>query len=291
MWLNFSKIEIMILEWLCEGSASPGELTVSLGKKNSFISRALGKLIEKGMASKSGHAVSLSASAHAQGFKKLYDTRPNAKIENWLCGSSMDVLIALADFESGVEPETLAREIDCSKPTMFKILKLLYGVGVASKLGSRVLIGDAFVRDFAESYANSLQQLLVSRAHGHNVSIRVRKNVVVRTDAKEVPSFFSETGINALAGLGLAATKTSYNDYTFNLGMTVAKVGAEEAFVHALLLTTIQQHQDKTVLALFLMKNRGRLSIAQLRKLAKEYHVEGELATMRQALDYAEKAG
>ena len=106
-----------------------------------------------------------------------------------------------------------------------------------------------------------------------------------------MPEFFTETGINALMKLGLDAMKTSYDDYFFNLDMEKKSIGAEEAFMHALLLTTIQQHQDKTVLALFMHKNRGKLNIGRLRELAKQYHVENELATMRQALDYVEKVG
>jgi len=290
MWLNFSKIELEVLHMLCEGSASAGELAKKLRKKNSFISRTLGKLRQKGMAVKGRQEISLSQAAQAQSFKRLYDSRPDAKIEAWFCSSAMDVLIVLAGFNEGCELGALVAEIGCSKPTMFKVLKRFYAAGVATKRGSKAMISDRLVREFAENYANGLHLLLLSQAKGHNGSIRVRKNVVARTDAKGVPHYFSQTGLSALANMGLEAVLTSYNDFYFNLDMRERNVGAEEAFVHALLLTTMQQHQDNTVLAIFLNKNMRKLNIGKMRELAKEYNILGELDTMRQALDYAQKA-
>ncbi len=296
MWLNFSEIEILVLERLCEGSASPGKLAQALGKKNSFISRTIMKLLQKGMLEKNGHELSLSSAAHAQSFKKLFDSRPNAKIENWLCSSTMDVLIVLAGFSEGTDAETIAREVACSKPTLFSVLHNLYSAGVAGRQGKTIRISDRFTHAFAESYANTIHEQLASKAKGHNVSIRIRKNVVVRTDAKEVPLFFSETGMNLLLKHGMDAIKTSYNDYFFNLDMEKREIGTEEAFIHALLLTIMQQHQDKVVLAGFMRKNRGKINAALLRDLAKHYHVEGlnielELSNMCLALDYVEKVG
>jgi len=289
MWFNFSKIEILVLQKLCEASASPGAIAAALGKKGSFISRAIARLLEKGMVEKNRREISLSQAAHAQSFKRLYDSRPNAKIEKWLCKSAMDALIVLAGFEEGADTKTIAEEVFCSKPTMFKVLKALYSAGVAGRSGKGATISDRLAREFAQSYANSIHLLLLAGAKGHNVSIRVRKSVVVRTDAKEVPQFFCETGINALQKFGMSAMKTSYSDYFFTFGMEKKNISPEEAFVHALLLTTIQQHQDKTVLAIFLHKSRNGLNIGKLRELAKKFNVIGELDTMRQALDYVQK--
>ncbi|PIU81376.1 hypothetical protein COS70_04410, partial [Candidatus Micrarchaeota archaeon CG06_land_8_20_14_3_00_50_6] len=166
-----------------------------------------------------------------------------------------------------------------------------YSAGVAGKRGNTIWICDSFVCEFAQTYADGICQLLVSKANGHNISTRVIKNVVVRTDAKDVPPLFSQTGMNVLIARGMDAIKTSYDDYSFSLDMKKRAVGVEEAFIDALLLTTLLLHQDNVVLAIFLKKNRKRLNIGKLRELAKRYNVAGELDAMRQALDYAEKVG
>jgi len=291
MWLNFSEIELELLQVLCRGSASAGGLAEKLKKKNSFISRALRRLEQKGMVTKSGREISLSQTVHAQGFKRLYDSKPNAEIEGWLCSSAMDTLIALAGFEEGCEVGVLAEEVDCSKPTLLKVLRRFYSVGVVGKREGKIAISDLLVRRFAQNYADGICSLLLSNAkeYSFSTSICVGKNFIVRTDAKEMPPHFSKTGISFLAENGLDALLTSYNDFYFNLDWQKRSISTEEAFVHALLLTSMQQHQDKTVLAIFLQKNMRKLNIGKMRELAKKYSVIGELETMRQALDYAQK--
>ncbi|MEK6843674.1 MAG: MarR family transcriptional regulator, partial [Candidatus Micrarchaeota archaeon] len=83
----------MALEQFCKGSLDAGQLAQKLDKKSSFISRVLKKLQEKGLVTRSGREISLSIAAHAQAFKKLHDSRPNAKIEEWLLGNSMSALL------------------------------------------------------------------------------------------------------------------------------------------------------------------------------------------------------
>ncbi|MCX6777294.1 MAG: MarR family transcriptional regulator, partial [Candidatus Micrarchaeota archaeon] len=216
MWLNLSKSEVLALERICISRLSPGQLAESLGKKGSFVSRVLRKLEEKGLVTREGREIRLSPASHAQKFKNLFDSRPNAKIEEWLCGNAMDVLIVIGGGE-GADFNLLMEEAGCSKPTIYKVLKSLYSAGVAGKEGKTIRITDRFLAGFVEEYANNLQNVLLSEARGSNVSIRVRKRVVVRTDAPQVPAFFSKTGINALVEKGLEANRTSYSDYYFNL--------------------------------------------------------------------------
>ena len=285
MWINLSKIELLVLELLCQGDLGPGQIAEKLGKKNSFISRALARLEEKGLVERQGRTVRLSPAAHGQGFKKLYDSRPNAKIEDWLCGNAMSILLVLAGSSGGVEFELLEEEAGCSKPTIFKALKQLYAAGVASKTEKAIRITDRFVAEFAENYANAIQNRLLTEVRGHNVSIRVRKHVILRTDAPQVPAFFAKTGLDALVEKGLEASRTSYKDYYFNLDRQKRSPGTEEAFIHALLLTTLQQQQDKPLLAIFLMKNAKKLGMGKLRALAKKYLVEGATEQLDKELD------
>jgi predicted transcriptional regulator len=296
MWLNLSKNEVLALEELCFGSLNTGQLVETLGKKNSFVSRILNKLEEKGLIIRKGREVSLSPAAHSQSFKKLYDSRPNAKIETWLSGNSMSVLLVLSGANEVADLKLLEEEAGCSRPTLFKVLKSLYAAGIVSKDGKSVRIADQFVGKFVEGYADTLQNILLSKVKGYNVSTRVRKHVILRTDAKEVPAFFSETGISALMKKGLEATPTSYKDYYLNLDRLKRNLGIEEAFIHALLLTTLQQHQDRPVLALFIMRNSDKLNTGRLRALAKKYWINGEveqvekeLEILRNVMDYYEK--
>ncbi|MEK6843628.1 MAG: hypothetical protein AABY04_04015, partial [Candidatus Micrarchaeota archaeon] len=209
----------------------------------------------------------------------------------------MSALLVLTSSSDGTEMKLLENEAGCSRPTLFKVLRLLRSAGIVSKVGKKIIITDNFVSEFAQNYANALENILLADANGHNVAIRVRKHVIVRTDAKEVPSLFSETGINLLVKKGLVAIQTTYNDYYFNLDRIKRNPGIEEAFIHALLLSTLQQHQDKPVLAVFMMKNQAKLNIGKLRELADGYHVSGnvsqitkELEILRNVTDYYQKA-
>ncbi len=291
MWLNLSKNEILTLEALCKDSQSPGELAGKLGKKGSFVSRVLGKLDEKGLIARERREIKLSPASHAQNFKILFDSRPNAKIEDWLRGNAMDVLILMTNSLEGTEFNLIEEKADCSKPTLYKVLKLLYSAGVIAKEGKTIQITDRVLGQFIGAYAENLQLRILSEVRGYNVSIRVRKHVILRTDAPNVPDFFSETGINALAKMGLEANLTSYKDLYFNLDRVKRTPGAEEAFIHALRLTTLQQHQDKPLLALFMAKNAGKLDVGKLRRLGKEYLVEGDLDVLRNAVGYFQQSG
>ncbi|PIN82667.1 hypothetical protein COV61_05330, partial [Candidatus Micrarchaeota archaeon CG11_big_fil_rev_8_21_14_0_20_47_5] len=66
-----------------------GKLAEKLTAKPSFISRVLKSLESKGLVllEKQGTSriASLSPASHAQAFRKLSDSRPNSKIENWIC--------------------------------------------------------------------------------------------------------------------------------------------------------------------------------------------------------------
>lgn len=291
MYLKFSKNEILALEKLCAHSFGVGELARELGKKDSYASRLVRMLEEKGLVY---HAekrkIALSQASHAQSFRNLYISKQQAKIDEWLSGYSIGILILSSFNQEGVPVDIFWRETPCSKPTTYEVLKRLGNAGVMIKDVNTVRTTDRVVETFANDYATNIVRIATSQVKGLKVSIRVRLHVVVRNDSGEVPQEFVQTGINALLDYGLEAMRTSYSDYYLNLIGKRKKISVEEAFIHALLMTTLEQHQDKPVLALFLMKNRGKMNVAKLRTLAKQYAVEGELATMRDALDYVEKA-
>ena len=101
MSLKLSKSEIRALRQVCRQEGTVSELAAKLGTKESFMSRVLRSLGEKGLVEtkKDGVAktVRLSVASHAQNFKLLSDSRPDAKIENWLSGFAMDILVVSAD--------------------------------------------------------------------------------------------------------------------------------------------------------------------------------------------------
>ncbi|MFH1306819.1 MAG: hypothetical protein ABIH83_04175 [Candidatus Micrarchaeota archaeon] len=293
MLLKLSKPEMLLLKQLCAQTLTPGQLAKLLNLKKSFIARILHSLSEKGLilASKQGTAkqIRLSPASHAQNFKKLSDSRPDAKMELWLCSKAMDILILASHSEGGINISLLQNEMNCSKPTMYKILNSLYSAGVAAKYGQIIKITDPLLSKFSNSYADNIQLKLQKKASGHNTSIRIRKHVVLNSDAQEVPSFFSKTGICALAEAGLEANISSYKDFYFNLDAKKRNLSMEESFIHALLISTLAQHPDLPLLILFFAKNMRRLDIAFLKKLAKQYSVEAKFEELRQAAGYYEK--
>ena len=294
MKLNFSKQEILALEATCQSELDAGRLAEKLKAKKSFVSRILRRLEEKGliMVEKTGtyKIIRLSPASHAQNFKKLFEARRNAKIENWLAGKVISVLIVMAYAKSGVDMGLIADESGCSKPTIYKILKKLYGAGVANKEGGLAQTRDMLVLDFASSYADNIQLMLQKPVRGINVSIRIRKHIVLRTDAKKIPAFFSLTGASLLAKkYGLEANLASYDDYYFNLDEIKREIGMEEAFAHAILITTLQFRQDMPVLAIFFARNRRRFDMGKLGGYAKKYRVETEVEELRRTVEYHNK--
>lgn len=291
MYLKFSKNEILALERFCAKDFSVGELAAGLGKKESYASRLVAGLERKGLVyRKESRIIALSPSSHAQSFKELYISRPDAKIEGWLSGYSIAVLVLSSFGGEGVPTDIFWEEIPCSKPTAYGILKKLQGAGIVGRAAVSIRTVDRLAESFANDYANNIVRIAASPIKRLKASMRIRNHVVIRAEDREAPPPFVPTGMNVLAEHGLEAMLTSYNDYYFNLDGKARKNGVEEAFIHALYITTLEQHQDKPVLALFLMKNRGKLNMRRLKALARQYAVEGELATMRDALDYVEKA-
>ncbi|MEW6329300.1 MAG: winged helix-turn-helix domain-containing protein [Candidatus Micrarchaeota archaeon] len=295
MKLNLSKLEILALQRLCGQEYAAGALSSALGVKKSFFSRLLKGLTEKGLVltEKQGteKLIRLSPASHAQSFMKLYHTRPNARIEHWLSGRSIELLIVVASSGEGADTKLILEECVCSRQTAYKIIRLLMGAGVISRNTEkgRIKITDSYVGDFASAYADNIQLLMQKEAKGFNVSVRVRKHVVLRTDAKDVPPYFSETGINALAKSGLEANLTSYSDYYFNLDGKKRDISLEEAFAHAMLLSTLPQHVDKPLLKIFYSKNKRKMNPRTLNTLAKRYLVMGIFDEIRRAAEDYEK--
>jgi len=295
MKLKLSKQEVLALKLLCAGSLSAGGLASALGAKKPFATRLLRSLEEKSLVSVERKGtekrVSLAEfSAAGSAFKKLAESRPKARIEEWLSGSALDALAILASRES-VSMEFLKRESDCSLPTLYKTLRALSSAGVVLADGGRARVTDGLVRAFADSFADALQNNALHGSGGYTVLVRAGKNVVFRTDstAFESKQGFQLTGMSKLAP-ALKVIPTGYRDYYFRLGKRVEKLASEDFFVHALLLSTLPQHApDKAILALYFKQEGRKFDKAELKTLAKTFAVEGELEALKTAVGYYEK--
>ncbi len=298
MNLKLSVSEILALEQICTRNQSVTDLATALGKKKSFVSRVLRSLSEKRLAfgEKAGTKKTFSPAmmtASGQAFQKLFESRPDAKIEGWLSGSAIDVLIVLASKES-VSFEDLKRESDCSQPTLYKLLKDFYAAGVATEKNGRIRLSDPLVKNFATAFADTLQLNSINGLRAYTVSIRVGKNILVRTDSLVSNQEAQLTGLSRIAP-ALAMIPTTRKDYYSRLGRRKVNLGPEEFFIHALLLSTLtQQSVDKTLLALYLKEEGNKLDHLKLRRLAAEYSVEGasleaELENLNSAVSLHEK--
>lgn len=292
------------MKLLCGSDLYAKDLANKLGAKSSFVSRLLGSLEMKGLVSTdkqdAGKLVKLSPASHAQLFKRLYESRPEAQVESWLSGRALDVLVVLAGREKGASMQLLSEECSSSKPVIYAVLKSLRAAGVVSSPSKGTyLVAARLVYDLANAFADNLQLVLQKEilGRGYAVSVRVRKHVVVRTEAGQAPEFCTSTGANALQGSGLNVMRTSYHDYYFNLDKAKRALSPEECFIHALLLTTLQQHQDVPALGLFLKANLHHsfppnvtpLSLQKLSELAKVYDVGREMSELRASVEFYEK--
>lgn len=295
MKLSLSKSELLVLKKLCDGESTPSTLAEALGFKESFVSRLLKTLDEKGMITTKQQGTSkkimLCASKDGQSFKQMYTYRRNSRIEDWLSGYSLELLIIAGGYsEMNASLDLIVKEASFSKPTLYSILKKLRSAGVISVDKGVVRVTDRLVGTFANDFADGMQLNEFGGLGGYGVSLRVRKHVVLRID-KELGEKYSLTGLNALAKNGLNYIKTSYNDYYFNLDGKKRILSVEEAFVHALLLANLPQHQDFPLLAQFLRNAlaQKKVELNKIELFAKDYYINNKLTELRNAISYAEK--
>ncbi|MBI5229246.1 MarR family transcriptional regulator [Candidatus Micrarchaeota archaeon] len=293
MRLTLSKSEISALREVCEREQTAGELAEALGVKDSFVSRILGSLKDKGLIAIEKNdrtkIVRLSLTQASKNFRELATFRRGSKIESWLSGSALDVLV-IAGFAEGASIGFLMKESKYSRPTIYKALRQLKAAGALSKIGDKFVVTDELVNRFANDFADTLELLALEQVSA--TAIRVRKHVILRTD-KKLNKPFTLTGLNALRELGSVFIPTSYNDYYLNLDGIERKLTVEACFIHALVLSTLKQYApDKVVLAGFLKSGPGRkvgLDFGKLRDFSKVYSVESQLDLLRTAVGYSEK--
>ncbi|MFH1285975.1 MAG: winged helix-turn-helix domain-containing protein [Candidatus Micrarchaeota archaeon] len=291
MVLKISKKEIEALSALCLGEAGAGALAKMIGMKKSLLSRVLRRLEEKGLVTAERKGTSkvlrLSPASHAQNFKRLLDSRPGARVEKWLSGVAVDVLITA---ENGADMKMLLEEVGCSAGTLYKNLKALSAVGAIARDANKIRLNDQIAKAFAVSYAENLEMSALRGVKGRNNSFRMRKHILVRTDAEEVPSFFVETGVSALAKRGLEAMIGKNRDYYFNLEEAKRELSEEEMFVHGLRMAKQRYGSDILLLGLFFGKKKHQLSLPVLKKFAEKYGVENELQEIREKMEFHERA-
>lgn len=290
MSIKLSKTEVVLLENACRNSGNLAGLASASGLKLSFASRVVKSLEGKGMLQSNrgaeGKVIELSPASHAQAFKELYFSRPNAGIEAWLSGKALDVLASIGE---GASVERLERECSCSRPTIFRILKNLKSAGVLAKTSFGYKVSDEWVSRFAREYAANIALELAESFGGESTVTSIRKHVLVRNLRGKAPAFAHETGLRALQKLGLQVIPTDYKEYYFNLDGKEHELGAEENVVHALVLAkTPNFAADQTAIAIFLKQNR-QLNYRKLKRLAQDYGVEQLLQEMRTAVGYYEK--
>ena len=295
MLLKLSKYELLALRKLSQNSMGAGLLAKNLGVKSSFMARILGSLTEKALISteKTGSAkmVSLSIASHAQKLKELFLARPQARPEEWLSGHALEILAIMSGNE-GVSRKTLESDCACSKPTLYKVIKSLQGAGVMNCDKMACRITDQSIKYFADAFADNIQRMEQRQLKGDKVSVRVGKNVVLRTASWQAPKHMALTGMSVLAETGLKTIKTAYSDYYFNLDGRERELSTEESFVHALLLTTqasIRPFPERPLLAIYMKK--GKMDSGKLREFASKYAVAQQLEEIIKAISYHEKLG
>ncbi len=291
MKVNLSKVELKALILLCGKSFAARELAAGLEVKPSFVSRLLKRLVQLNLVTleKQGAVkiISLSSAGHSQAFKKLYSSRPNLGIEEFFSGKAIEILIPLTSEK--LSYRELLQEASCSQATFLKLRKKLGGIGALTKVNDKFEIPDALLREFVTQYADNIQLILQRELVGFILAKRIGKHVVIRTESEKVPECFNKSGVNRLVEEGLEIIQTNRNDYYFNFDEEKRRISTEEAFTHALLLSTLQSRSEFIILGIFLKQYGSKLNPLLLRKAAKKYNVEDDLTKIREALDLSEK--
>ncbi len=299
MKLRLSELEIRAIGALCTREYVAKELAVALAVTKPSISYLLKSLENKRLIAieRKGKEkkISLSHASHAQAFRQLQSARSGTHPEKWLSGAALD-LLTIAAVPGGISLFLLKIESKSEEATIYRTLSKLASAGVINRSKGQITISDPLVFEFVDAYADNLHfKMLESLKESNNFSLRIRKRILIRTDSKKVPDNFTETGLNRLINEGLDALKTDYSDYYANLVGIKREPVLEEAFIHALLLTTAQQGQNKPLLAVFLSKNRNRLDPIRLSVYAEWYSfrldLKSTLNELQQAVGYSEKIG
>ena len=297
MELALSKLEIRALGILSTQEYLAKELATKLVVAKPRVSQVIKSLEKKRLISieRKGREkkIALSLASHAQAFRQLYSARSGTRPENWLSGAALDIL-TISAVPAGVSLGLLQIESKYGDATIYRTLSKLAGAGVIGRKKGHITISDKLVFDFVHAYADNIMFKMLEVLKGSNsFSLRIRKHTLTRTDAKKLPGNFTETGLNRLINEGLEAFQTDYSDQYANLDGFKREPNLEESFIHALLLTSAQQGQNKPLLAVFLSKNRNKLDPTRLTLYADWYSFGLNLKTvlneMREAVSYSEK--
>ena len=287
--LKLSRHEVLALIKLMEKPMKVSELADSLKVKRSFASRLVKDLEGKDfiIAKKEWNqkTISLSQYDHVESFKKLYNSRPDAHIEDWLSGTAMDILISMNDGESFLP---LIVDAECSAPTLYKFLNKFYSAGIVSHQGKKYVLSDANVKDFVKSYVGRITSKLLGNI-GYSNLVRAKTHVLIRTKSTEIPQFFIKTGLTYIIGHGVEARATEYNDYYFKISGMNRGVSKTDALIHALALSNSKEDYPILAKYLLILMNETTVNARLLKSEAELYGVESGLNELMIATGYYEK--
>ena len=248
---------IRVLKQL-EGGPSPvRELAQRVGLSYPRTAAIVKELIRKGYCEKFERRVGLASNAKTVLLRKLADRYDLATL---LGGSSEELLVALPKAADVVE---LQRRTGLAQSTVYQALGKLIATGAVQRRDDiRILADDSDLRAFSELLAREREA----------AGIEPHAVLIHRDDfkLKKVPAGKQARGSRTAFSLfgDFGVDYASPHDYYVEPGHTVS---VEEVLVHA--LRSAEGKTERTMCAVFYLKNISEIDPAKVRLLAKRFGV------------------
>jgi predicted transcriptional regulator len=243
---------------LRNGPQSVREIALSLHLSYSRAAAIVRNLIKNEYCRREGRKISLSKNAKTVLFKSLSEKYNPIQL---LGGTREDVLLALLTGPLRI-PE-LQRRTGLAQSTLYQALRILSSLGAVRKEGQKYSLAD-------DSDLRSFLQLLRIEKVARDVEPYA---VILRSDGfrlKRVPAGLRAEG--SLTAFSLfpryGVNYVSPHDYYIE---PPREITAEEVLVHALACS--ETKSERTLCAVFYVKNLGVLDRRKLRELAREFGV------------------
>lgn len=288
MKAKLSSLQIKILRLLSAGEYKAlKELASALKKSQSRISVALKGLEDLGFVAteKTGLAkkISLASNKHAVVFKTLLSKHPNLKIEKYLSGSVIEVLLPIVDTRCSVSD--IGKYSNYSERTVLRVVSRLQEIGAVLRenglysINPQFDLWKEFIKEF-QAYLNAKLTYNISKSA--TLLWQSGKEFLIETKDYIKRENFHVTGYEKLGEFGVPLILKDVRHYFHTPYKNKIKI--EDVCLHTLVLDPTSTRNILYVL-LAVAKNQKKINWNYLRKESVKYNLKALPAELKEYLE------
>ncbi|MBC7219307.1 MAG: hypothetical protein H5T49_04155 [Hadesarchaea archaeon] len=247
------KNSIRVFQFLQKGPATVRKISNEVGLSYPAAAAAIKDLINEGLCERKNGKIVIKHSAKAQALIKVLS---RYRGEELLGGNREKVLSAIISPKAVKEIAGFTR---LSEQTIYRLLRELKGMFAVGFDGKKYFVRDEDLREFLE------QKLVDERTAGEETGVVIlySNGFTLKRAPKGAKTPGSPTAFSRFAEYGVEYGAEN-RDFFID---PPREVGLEEILIHALLAS--ENSLDRTMCAVFYLKNRERIDIAKTRRLAR----------------------